>query len=56
MPVVVYSDYVQRAALRHANDEAGVTVVPTILIGGTLIEGVPDRERLLRAPERSNAR
>lgn len=45
----------QRAALRHAKDAAGVTVVPTILIGSTRITGVPDRGDLLCTLERLNA-
>lgn len=37
------------SALRHATDEMNISVVPTIMIGDTRIEGMPDIQRVREA-------
>jgi predicted DsbA family dithiol-disulfide isomerase len=40
-----------RAALRHAVEDMGISSVPTFLIGGKVLEGLPSRETFVRAIE-----
>jgi predicted DsbA family dithiol-disulfide isomerase len=38
----------QRAALRHAYEEAGISSVPTLVIGGRVLAGLPRPDALAR--------
>ncbi|MBX6311635.1 MAG: DsbA family oxidoreductase [Isosphaeraceae bacterium] len=45
-----------QAALRHAYEEAGITVVPTFLIGDQVLRGLPDAGALARLIDEELAR